>query len=193
MSTTSLFVELVVIGVGALAWVVLLVLSVFGWNWVPTERIFSSVALVPLLSLIYIFGIVTDRIADALFENWWNEDIRKKTFPNVEDYFVAQRLILTRSERFAKLLEYGRSRLRICRGWALNSMLIAIALNIFIWSRLANSSLTFSLSLFGTTACLLFAIASWYTWKKLSVTEYRKMKEQAAFLEVDKDSSSSRK
>ncbi len=57
MSTASLFVELVVIGVGALSWVVLLVLSVFGWNWVPTERVFSSVALVPLLSLIYVFGI----------------------------------------------------------------------------------------------------------------------------------------
>lgn len=187
MSTTSLFVELVVIGVGALAWVVLLVLSVFGWNWVPTERVFSSVALVPLLSLIYVFGIVTDRIADALFENWWTEDIRKKSFPDVEDYYMAQRLILTRSERFSKLLEYGRSRLRICRGWALNSMLIAIALNIFIWSRLGNSSLTFSLSLFGTVTCLLFAIASWFTWKKLSVTENRKMKEQAAFLKVAKD------
>ena len=182
MSTTNLFVELVVIGVGALAWVVLLVLSVFGWNWVPTEKVFSTVALIPLLSLIYVLGIVSDRIADSIFEKWWNDNLRKERFPDINDYHAARRQILTRSERLSELLEYGRSRLRICRGWALNSVLIAVALNLFVWMRLTGSSLALSLSLFGTVAVLSFAIASWYTWRKLTVTEYRKVEEQAAFL-----------
>jgi hypothetical protein len=77
---------------------------------------------------------------------------------------------------------HGRSRLRICRGWALNAVLIAVALNLFIWIRLSRSAVAPLLSLFGAVTILLFALASWYTWKKLTVTEYRKVKEQAAFL-----------
>jgi hypothetical protein len=168
MSTTSLLVELVVIGVAALAWVVLLVLSVFGWNWVPVDKIFSSVALVPLLSFIYILGIVSDRIADTLFEKCWNNRLRRKYFGSVEEYHAGRRIILTGSERLAELLEYGRSRLRICRGWAFSSILIAITLNMFVWlrvSKAADSSIVWTLSLFGSVACLLFAIASWYTWR----------------------------
>ncbi|SRR6266446_5711981 len=180
MGTTNLFVELVVIGVGALTWLVLLIFSVFGWQWVPTEKVFSTVALVPLLSLIYILGIVSDRIADTIFERWWNVDLRKASFPTVDAFHAARRQILTGSERLSELLEYGRSRMRICRGWALNSMFIAVALNLFIWTRLLQSRLV--LSLFGTITAFLFGLASWYTWKKLSVTEYRKVKEQAEFL-----------
>ncbi|HVF86841.1 MAG TPA: hypothetical protein VM866_04595 [Pyrinomonadaceae bacterium] len=182
MSTTNLFVELIVIGVGALAWVVLLVLSVAGWQWVPIEKVFSTGALVPLLSIVYVLGIVSDRIADSVFESLWNDKLRRKRFPDVDDYHAARRHILTRSERLSDLLEYGRSRLRICRGWTLNSMLIATSLNVFLWTRLPDSSLTPSLSLFGTIAFLTFAAASWYTWRKLTATEYRKVQEQAAYL-----------
>ena len=107
MSTTNLFVELIVIGVGALAWIVLLVLSLFGWAWVPTERVFSTVALVPLLSLIYVLGIVSDRIADSLFEHWWNDNLRKSRFPEINDYHAARRRILTRSDRRTSLSMEG--------------------------------------------------------------------------------------
>lgn len=184
MNTTNLFVELVVIGVGALAWLILLILSVFGWDWVPVEKAFSTVALVPLVSLVYILGIVSDRIADTLFEQWWNDKLRKDQFTDNNDYHAARRSILTRSERLSNLLEYGRSRLRICRGWALNSVLIAVTLNLFIWGKLQSSQPRRLLSLFGTAASLSFALASWYTWKKLTVTEFRKVKEQAAFLQA---------
>ena len=53
MSTTSLFVEIVVTSAGALAWMVLLVLIVLGWNWVPTERgvLFSAVGSVTFTDL----------------------------------------------------------------------------------------------------------------------------------------------
>lgn len=182
MNTTNLFVELIVIGVGALAWVVLLVLSVAGWQWVPVEKAFSTGALVPVLSVVYVLGIVSDRIADSLFEGVWNNRLRRKRFPTVDDYHAARRHILTRSGRFSDLLEYGRSRLRICRGWALNSVLIAISLNVFLWTRLADRPSTPGLSLFGTVALLSFAAASWYTWRKLTATEYRKVQEQAAYL-----------
>ena len=182
MNTTNLFVELIVIGVGALAWLTLLVLALFGWEWVPTTQVFSTVGLVPILSLIYVLGVVSDRIADLLFDRLWERDLRKTRFLEVADYHAARRQILTRSERLSEVLEYMRSRLRICRGWALNSVLIAVALNLFIRLRLSQYPSALLLSLFGTAAILLFAAASWYTWRSLTVTEYRKVKELAAFL-----------
>ena len=61
-------------------------------------------------------------------------------------------------------------------------MLIAISLNVFLWTRIADRPSTPGLSLFGTVALLSFAAASWYTWRKLTATEYRKVQEQAAYL-----------
>jgi MFS family permease len=182
MNTTNLFVELIVIGAGVIGWLLLLVVSLFGWKWVPIEQVFSTTALLPLLSLVYVLGIVADRIADTLFEYLWNDRLRREWFPNIDDYHNARREVLTGSERLSELLEYGRSRLRICRGWALNSVLIAAALNLFVWLRLAGTPAALPLSIFGTILFLLFAAACSYTWRKLTLTEYRKVKEQAAFL-----------
>jgi hypothetical protein len=128
-------------------------------------------------------GIASDRIADTLFEKWWNNKLRTEQFPDRSDYYAARRIILTRSGRLSDLLEYGRSRLRICRGWALNATLIVVALNLLIWIRMPGPRL--ALSLFGTVAGFLFAISSWYSWRNLSITEYRKVKEQAAFLAAE--------
>ena len=78
MGTTELFVELIVIGVGALIWMVLGTLGIFGYDWVPLDRILSISALIPFLSMIYIIGIITDRIADVIFEAIWVPSIQRK-------------------------------------------------------------------------------------------------------------------
>lgn len=182
MSTTNLFVELVVIGVGAAIWVTLLVLSLFGWTWIPVDKVFSTEALVPLIAVIYLLGIVTDRIGDAVVERLFVRSMRSKFFPQVEDYHRARLVILSRSERLAQMLEYGRSRLRICRGWAFNSLLIVIFTNSFVWARLADEAFAWSLSLFATLGFLLLAAGSWYSWRKLAQTEYIKTKEQSQYL-----------
>jgi hypothetical protein len=181
VGTTNLFVELVVIGVGAAAWLVLLVLAAFGWAWVPVERAFSSTALVPLVSVVYLLGIVSDRIADTLFERWWVPRLRRERFPEIAAYHDARRDILTRSARLADQLEYGRSRLRICRGWALNAVLTALALDLFLWRRVGGPAAA-RLALFGTGALLALAWGCWYSWRALTVTEYRKVAEQADYL-----------
>ena len=49
MATTALFVELIVIGVSATAWVAFLVLAIFGYSWLTFER-FSS------LSTLYLYS-----------------------------------------------------------------------------------------------------------------------------------------
>jgi hypothetical protein len=181
MSTTNLFVELIVIGVSAFTWFVLTIFSAFGYAWVPKDLLFSPSAAVPILAVIYVLGIISDRIADTVFHWIWSDDLRESYFQNRVEYYNARGLILTRSERLSDLLEYGRSRLRICRGWAFNLILIAISFNTFLWMNLSDKSTTWPISIFGSLSLLVFAFAAWFAWQKLVKTEYRKTKEQAEF------------
>ena len=182
MSTTNLFVELIVIGVGAFIWLILLVFSMFGYAWVPMDSLQSIGASIPILAVVYVSGIISDRVADTVFEWIWSDDLRKPYFQDRREYYNARRIILTRSERLSDLLEYGRSRLRICRGWAFNSILIAICLNTFVWTKFSDKSFATSISVFGSISILVFALGAWFAWRKLTQNEYRKIKEQAEFI-----------
>lgn len=182
MNTTNLFVELIVIGVGAFIWLILMVFAIFGYAWLPTASLLSPVLTIPILAVIYVLGIISDRIADAVFESIWSDDLLGSYYKDHSEYYHHRRIILTRSERLSDLLEYGRSRLRICRGWAFNAVMIAISLNMFLWIQLRNSPFTWSVSLFGSISLLLFCFAAWFAWRKLVLNEYRKIKEQAGFI-----------
>jgi hypothetical protein len=116
-----------------------------------------------------------------MFELLWSDDLRQPYFIEKKEYFNSRRLIFLHSERLSDLLEYGRSRLRICRGWAFNSIFIAVSLNTFLWSNFSSRSSVVMFSLVGTLFALLFGFAAWYSWKRLVNNEYLKIKEQAEF------------
>lgn len=187
MGTTNLVVELVVIGTGALFWVVFAILTVFGYEWVTLDRLLALMeapALIPTLSIIYILGVVTDRLADGLFHHW-DHSIRGKFFPKPEDYHSARALLYRKSQALTELFEYGRSRVRVCRGWAINSVLLTVMLNLFIWTRLPTESPNLRLSAFGSTALILVAVGSLSAWYGLVRNEYERVLEQARMLEDD--------
>jgi hypothetical protein len=73
----------------------------------------------------------------------------------------------------AALLEYGRSRMRICRGWALNSLVAVIPVNL-LFSRQERPYLRGWIFL--NVALLLLAFLCWYCWRRLADTEYRKLR-----------------
>jgi hypothetical protein len=182
MSTTDLFVELIIIGIGAAIWLVLLILSLFGYNWVPLGVATSLVALVPALAVVYVLGIVVDRVADALFEKVWKPALYRKVYDDKQAYFHDRHLIYIHAERLSNLLEYGRSRLRICRGWTLNAFLILITSNLFVWTRLSHTRRQVVLSVCCTAAIGLFAYGNWFAWRQLALTNYRKVQDQSAYL-----------
>lgn len=43
-----------------------------------------------------------------------------------EEYHTARRTIVVHAEPMYRLRQYGRSRMRICRGWALNAALLSV-------------------------------------------------------------------
>lgn len=184
MSTTNLFVELIVIGVGAAIWFSLLVLTFFGYEWIPVERLLSLPATLPMLSIVYLFGVLTDRMADVTFEKLFAHANRVKVYgkDNTRQYYLDRDLILDKSERFSEEYEYSRSRQRIARGWTLNAAAIAIALNLFLWTNLQDRQQTLRISLFFTLFLILLAMASRFSWQRLSETQYKKVMHHAIYL-----------
>jgi hypothetical protein len=130
--TTELFVELIVIGAGAFVWFVLLALAVFGYDVALLDALKSPLILFACLPLIYVLGIITDRFADATFQQLIEVSLKKTEPLTRSDQEKARRLVFDRSERFAELVNYGRHRLRISRGWAFNSVVTAVMLNVFL-------------------------------------------------------------
>lgn len=182
MGTTELFVELIVIGIGAITWILLGTFSIFGYTWVPREELFSVSTLFPFLSLVYIVGIVTDRIADVLFEAIWVPKLQKKYYASSTIARDDRRLIYSSNEYLANLIEYGRSRLRICRGWAFNAVLILISANLFIVTQVSSRDLQTKLFIWVNLLVGFVAYFSWYSWYQLQDTQYRRLKDDAAFI-----------
>ena len=183
MGTTNLFVELVVIGVGVLIWLALLVFATLGFPPPVLGDTLLIASAIPMLATIYVAGIIWDRIADRVFERIWVDRWRSRFFPNKLEYFNARRIILTQSERLSDLLEYSRSRMRICRAWTLNSIMIGISLNIFLFRNYVASDNFGILVLLATSVSLAFSIGAWFAWAGLVKTAYRKIKEQSAYLQ----------
>ena len=187
MNTTNLFVELIVIGVGAVIWVLLLALSVIGYPGFSLDLDFWPIFLMPFLAITYLLGIITDRVADSLIEYIWNDDLRDSYFENREQYYNARRIIFLKSEKMTDLLEYGRSRLRICRGWVFNGLAIAGSLLVFKHNWATDVS---DIVYFGCVLSLSLSVFSFYSWRMLTKVEYKKIREQSAFLlnqNIDKD------
>jgi hypothetical protein len=182
MGTTELFVELVVIGIGAFIWMVIATLSIFGYAWVPLDRLLSVSALIPFLSIVYIVGIITDRISDVIFESLWVPKLQRKYYSSPNAPREDRRLIYSENEYLANLIEYGRSRLRICRGWAFNSVLIIIAVNFFIVAQVTNRDLQNKLFIWINILVGFIAFFSWYTWYKLLDTQYHRLRDDADFI-----------
>jgi hypothetical protein len=180
LQTTNLFVELVVIGIGGALWLGLTVLTIFGYSWVPIEELTSLPGLIPALAVIYLLGILIDRVADGVFEPV-TKRLASQVFPSHDEYERARNLVYA-SEALRNLAEYSRSRMRICRGWILNSALTAVSLNAFIWVVLPRDLPRLRLTMVGTLILLFIGSTALYSWHQLLATYYKRMAQQSSIL-----------
>lgn len=152
MTTTAVFAEIIVVGLEAEAWLALLVLAIFGDDWVDVGAVNEWTALLTILVLAaaYVLGIIVDRLADTTvsfaarkLEPRWRRiaawftkrfgDHKKKHGPSHQDKRL---LVLYKSggDGMAKFLDYQRSRMRVARGTALNTMFAIPAVVAFLWA-----------------------------------------------------------
>ncbi|HVF51331.1 MAG TPA: hypothetical protein VNA19_14675 [Pyrinomonadaceae bacterium] len=204
MGTTNLFVELIVIGTGVAIWLVLLALTVFGYAWVRLDKEWMDSSFVAVFGLImvYVLGILFDRFANSIFKDdtligkrlykllYGKKRAHRKPpqpFDNFDEYDDTKAIVYSRLESLRDLYEYNRSRLRICRGWALNCVLIIVSLNLFIWTRLPQDYPRTRLSAAASALLLVMAFAAVQGWADLTSNENKNLKLHKTVIETFKD------
>jgi len=129
MNTTLLFVEIFIAGVQGLIWVVLLTLTLTGYQWVINLKFqeignWSFLISALIFSFAYSLGIIIDRTVNTLYHRW-DKKIGSQYFPAQAKSLSVVRFQLE-NEYLNKQLEYVRTRLRIARASSLNYLLITI-------------------------------------------------------------------
>jgi hypothetical protein len=193
MSTTAVFVELLIIGLESLLWLSLFISSLFGLDWVTTivgtfEKADVFAAIV-FIGLAYVVGIVVDEICDSLIEPWAKrirDSVQSDTKLNMWD---VQAYVFSHSELATSQLGYMRSRLRILRSSIFNIALVVVFAIAFLWTHAGGTvdlkgGLTWFMSFVGllSVGCVLFVyrrITVSYWLRTLRVYKSLKREEKA--------------
>ena len=137
MSTTVLFVELLVVGIQAFAWIALVIVGLSGPSPLDTLLSFGSdhqwLAIILFSVVGYTTGIVVDRAADVLFLVLAPKTLllRVPFIARWADRSTSdvRMEVLAQEGTTTQFLEYFRSRVRVVRGTALNvGLLLLVAL-----------------------------------------------------------------
>ncbi|MDH3735225.1 MAG: hypothetical protein OEU54_16970, partial [Gemmatimonadota bacterium] len=104
--------------------------------------------------------------------------IRARYFDDNDVYHDARRTIVYHAEVMYGLRQYGRSRMRICRGWAVNAVLLIIPANIFMIGATTDLGMLFVVN--GLLMATLLGTV--FSWRSLAHSEYRKVKGGAEFI-----------
>lgn len=170
MTTTELFAELLVIGVGAVCAVILVILA-FSPDALQIVIGAPVVFVVPALALLYLVGILVDRIADYATESRLSKYLG---VPNdeIDEKKRARNRLLDKNAIFRANWMYAKSRSRIVRGWMLNSLLLMISSFIYAYkSDCSNCGLLLAL-ICGCVFALLGVLCG-YVWRRMAKDELR--------------------
>ena len=182
MKTTVLYVELLVVGTGTAIVLLLLAHVLFGHEaWFVDMLEFTTeqkfLTSIPILSIIYMLGIVTTNLGHRAFksteEKLRNNNLKSGGSPDViYDYLEVRNQLYTTSNTEALIVdfEFRRSKVRICRGWAVNSVLFSVLFFVLAipcsMSTLCceNKILWFGFSV--SVLILIGTLLAWYTTTK---------------------------
>ncbi|MFS8202608.1 hypothetical protein ACLVWQ_28465 [Streptomyces sp. CWNU-52B] len=173
VAATAMFVEVLVVGIGFLTGLGILAAAIAGPD---DSRRLAPAAGTPLaagaaLAFAYALGILIDRAADTALTRP-RRRLRARSFSTSAAYAQA-RLKLAESPALVARADYARSRLRICRGWVLNSILLTLATDL----ALARYSVEHCALLVATVTVLgvLAAVGFYLSWHTITTTGYRKL------------------
>ncbi|HSE33488.1 MAG TPA: hypothetical protein VLA93_18085 [Pyrinomonadaceae bacterium] len=171
MSITTLYAELVVVGTGALLFVLLSFYAFFGEpSWVPklsANSIESVISLIPVLSVIYLLGIIVVNISHRIFDGP-EQHLRKRVLGNINYEQLRNELYTSADvQNLVHDFEFRRSKVRICRGWYLNCLLIMVAL----LACFGNGRISLVVTVFWCMALGLLAVGALISWQTATATE----------------------
>ncbi|MBM3736152.1 MAG: hypothetical protein FJW39_10230 [Acidobacteria bacterium] len=129
MNTSAVFIEHLIIGIQALCWIAVGMLSLFGNGWyspdvLTTYKDYNVIISVILLCAAYPLGIALDTFADEIIFQKWADRIAARDGVQPK---LFEALLDRRAQGGQFLFNYGRARLRLLRSSAVNAFLLLCA------------------------------------------------------------------
>jgi hypothetical protein len=166
---TSIIFELVLIGFQVLIWLSLLVLAVFGYDWLSLEGLkeWSTELSVALVGVAYMFGLIFDKAVSALPYRW---TIGGSALTKVGDFpspLTMRMEILAQKPEVYEVLERRLNQHRLVRSTVFNLALISLSALIFFLVRIGFTIRLFVVFLF---LSLMFLGLALFTGKRSAET-----------------------
>jgi hypothetical protein len=152
MSTTSVFIELLIAGIQASVWVALLIVGLAGYTWllsvVQELKKWVGPVTVVLFALWYTLGIMVDQLAIAWFALLGSEKFLqglakilqrllqgKKIKRELKQSIMLRARVLARADEAVVFLKYIRSRMRIMRATVFNATMTTVSATVLLLVR----------------------------------------------------------
>lgn len=196
MSTTALFVEIMIIGAIADIWLFLIVFAVVSPDVSFAEVLLTSVSslgnliIFPILGVTYVVGFCMNFISDYFFRCVIQQKIREKVISeselkNIDYYYIRSYFSQKASELLSKDWCYTRHSIRIARSSVLNFFFIAIIFLLYICIGKSSWGVIVSFIL-----CIFISLAALWQATTLSKTNYKRLIQDYIVLrEINKDDS----
>jgi len=194
MNTTQVFVELLITGFGGLAWIAIFICAICGIDIkFIFDQNYSTFFIVPVSGLAYVIGILIDRLGYRIFINSEKKNIPEVFVSRAENEYPKKdgkihpesviAFITHGSAHMKEQMMYNRTRLRLCRSWILNFLLISVSLLIYNLLHFANDpKITWALSFLA----LMFCLIAFFVWKTLARDYYVNIKSNFDLLKEGK-------
>lgn len=174
MGTTSLYVELVIIGLETMMWITSFSIYLTDIRYISlVEKLVEKVPVtVILLGVLYVLGLIIDRIADHVFNEMEN---RVRRFSGLE---AKSSILIWKKSDQEEYFKFTRSKIRILRASSINLPLLSLSvvLNISQYYGWRTLFFWFAMILGGVLSCF-----SMYGYKLTLKNYYSK----ARILEID--------
>jgi len=194
MSTTALFVELLIVGLESLVWISLFLSAFFGIDWLlGLINVFEKAGLfitIVLVGFAYLTGILLDELFDSV-TGWWSNRIKfsihEKGLPKMWDM---QAYIFGKSKEATEQLGYIRTRVRIMRSSIFNFGLIGIGALLFVNNQISSANYPVSRInwVVGIIGLLLVGITSFIYWRLEKAYWFRVMGIYKSLISFPKES-----
>jgi len=138
MKETYIVFELVLVGFQVLIWVLLLVLSVFGYHWIHIDFVkdWATQLSFAALGIAYMLGVIFDKAIASLPFSWIIGGGALTKMPDLPSPLEMRMQILARKAEVYEVLEKRINQHRLVRATVVNLALISISALIFFLTRL---------------------------------------------------------
>lgn len=171
LKDASIIFELVLIGFQVLIWVFLLVLAVFGYNWIDLGSVlqWSTQLSVGLIGVAYMFGLIFDKAVSSLPYRWIIGGSGLSKIGDMPSPLTMRMEILNKKPEIYEVLEKRVNQHRLVRSTVFNLALISLSALVFFVVQIGFNLRVFTVFLF---LSVMFVSLALFTGRRSAETLY---------------------